>query len=616
MKSMYKLYIVLLILISQSLRAQDIERIEPPFWWTGMQGNHLQLMIYGPDISNTEITIEHKGIVIEKIHRTDNRNYLFVDLAINKNTEPGNFPLTFTYENKHRTKTYELREREDPASRKTIDQRDVIYLITPDRFVNGNTDNDEVEGLKEGLNRKFHSGRHGGDLDGILSKIGYLNDLGVTALWLNPVLENNMTEYSYHGYATTDYYKIDDRYGDNTLYRELADQLHTNGMKLIMDMIFNHCGSEHWWMEDMPSKDWFHYYPDFKTSNFSIPSLSDPYAVESDVDLMEKGWFVPTMPDLNHDNPLVTNYLIQNSIWWIEYAGLDGIRMDTYPFNKQEFMKTWTDRIYQEYPGFFIVGETWIDDVGTEAHWASKNPLTNEPFLSGVSSTTDFPLCFATHKAFGKEGDLKELHQILSRDFMYYNPSDNMIFLDNHDMDRFFYTIGEDIQKYKLALTFLLTTRGIPQIYYGSEILMKGSGEHGVIREDFPGGWKDDPRNAFTPEGRTPEENDVFDHLKKILNLRKNHSALVDGTLRHYIPQNNVYMYNRENDSESIVILINNSTRDQLMDLTELNAFFDNVTEVTDLLSDKKIPYMDTYVIKSNTSAILLLKKTFTQKKQ
>lgn len=601
-----------MLIASLNTEAQKIvptvQRVEPLSWWTGMKDPNLQLMVYGQNISSTTVAMNYPGVEVVKVHPAENKNFLFIDLLIKPEAKPGNVVINFNYDKKKKlVYNFELKERDKNRVTNVIDQNDIIYLVTPDRFVNGNPNNDAVTGLKEGKNRSFHGGRHGGDIEGVLSKINYMDDLGVTALWLNPVLENDMKEYSYHGYATTDYYKVDPRYGTNELYKKLGDDLHAKDMKLIMDMVFNHCGLEHWWMKDMPFADWVHDYPDYKITNYSISSLSDPHAAESDQKQMERGWFVSQMPDLNHDNPFMATYLIQNSIWWVEYAGLDGIRMDTYPYNKKEFMSEWAKKVHDEYPSLYLVGETWVENEALEALWSNRGPSYKGEFNSNMNSMTDFPLCFAMHKAFKKEGSMFELYRVLSQDFVYYDAALNKTFADNHDMDRIFSVMDEDINKFKLAMTFFLTTRGIPQLYYGTEILMKGRGDHGIIREDFPGGWTEDTRNAFSASGRTDAENEAFDHIQKLLKWRRSSEAFNNGHLKHFIPFDNVYVYNQKSDKESVVVIINNSDKSVKPDMSRFGEILKGYDGATELLTNKKIVNLNEVEIDANTSMVLVL---------
>lgn len=613
MKIRTRLLLVLLhvagVVCAQS-PALRIDKVEPPFWWTGMADGHLQLLVKGPNVSSATASVAYEGVKVERVTPAAHADFLFVDLQISRDAQPGTLKIDFTYgDNAKIQHDYELKARtKDEALHQGLDQGDVIYLITPDRFVNGDQANDTMEGMKEGIGRSLPGGRHGGDLAGVHSKLDYLEDLGVTTLWLNPVLENNMPSYSYHGYAITDYYKVDPRYGSNEVYRELSGALHERGMKLVMDMVFNHCGLEHWWMKEMPFGDWIHDYPDYVTTNYSIASLSDPHAAESDRRQMEKGWFVPTMPDLNQDNPFMATYLIQNTLWWIEYAGLDGLRIDTYPYNKKEFMALWTLRVRKEYPDLYLVGETWIGHVGQVAYWADKGPDYSEGYNSHTPAMADFPLYFALNAAFREGGNVAALYDVLSQDFMYYDPSKYKVFADNHDVDRLFHSLGGNVQRFKQALTFLLTTRGVPQLYYGTEILMKGSGDHGVIREDFPGGWKEDQRDAFTQKGRTEQERVAYEFVRRLLNWRKGSEAIAHGNLKHFIPHDNLYVYNRKSENESVLIMINNSNESVTVDMARYQEVLEGYDGGRDIISGRDFNDLDTIRMDGNTSLVLELK--------
>jgi glycosidase len=588
--------------------ALTIDRIEPPFWWTGMANDHLQLLIKGNDLSATSVAVDYPGVEVTNVTPGEHPGFLFVDLKISPEANAGTVPITFTKGKRTRKYSYELKER---ASReglaRGLTERDVIYLITPDRFVNGDPDNDVVKGMREGINRSFPGGRHGGDLAGILSKVDYIHDLGVTTLWLNPIQENDMPEYSYHGYAITDFYKVDPRYGTNDQYLTLSSELHRRGMKLMMDVVFNHCGLEHWWMKDMPFPDWVHDYPNYEVTNYAIASLSDPHAAERDRRQMEKGWFVPTMPDLNQDNPFMATYLIQNTIWWIEYAGLDGLRVDTYPYNSKEFMSKWSLAIAREYPDLYVVGETWNGSPALVAWWAERGP-GYKGYNSHTKAMADYPLYFAILNAFRKGGNVWALYEALSHDFLYEHPEAHKVFADNHDVNRIFHSIGGDMTRFRQVMTFLLTTRGIPQIYYGTEILMKGADNDGVIRGDFPGGWPGDPRDAFTREGRTQEEQEAYEFLRRLLNWRKTSEAIAKGSLKHFLPQNNVYVYNRRSDNESVLVIINNGDATATQDMSRFAEVLTGYASAKDVLTGKVYNDLSSISLDAHSSLVLELK--------
>lgn len=526
MNKIISICLLLIFALGATAKENPQLRVEPPFWWAGMKNSALQLMVHGENITGSTVTCDYEGVDVKTVVSSDNPNYLFVNLELCPKVNPGNFNLVFTKGKKEiAVYNYELKAREkDSAKREGFNNSDVIYLITPDRFVNGNPDNDELPEMKEKPNRADKDGRHGGDIRGIINSLDYLQDLGFTAVWLNPVLENNMTRTSYHGYSTTDFYKVDPRYGSNEEYKELNEELDKRGMKLIMDMIFNHCGSEHWWMEDMPMKDWINN-PQFKQTNHRRTVNQDPHASDKDIKDMVDGWFVPTMPDLNQNNPFMETYLIQNSIWWTEYVGLEGIRQDTWPYPDKHMMTRWTARMLEEYPRFNIVGEEWSMNPAIVSYW-QKGKKNIDGYECHLPSLMDFPLQSAVSRGLTEKEDwgtgLITIYESLANDFQYPDADNLVVFPDNHDMSRFFMQVGEDVDLLKMGVAFFLTTRGIPQIYYGTEVLLTHPGwEHGDIRSDYPGGWEGDAANAFTGEGLTAEQKDMQAYVKTIQNWRK-----------------------------------------------------------------------------------------------
>ncbi|MBE0637688.1 MAG: glycoside hydrolase family 13 protein [Bacteroidales bacterium] len=582
--SRFNLLLVLALFSGFAISAQDfvIQRVEPPFWWTGMKSNDLQLLVWGKNISQTKPEITKSGITISQFKTLESLNYLFLDLKISDNALAGSYPIVFKNGNtKVAEYDFELKLRETGSSqREGFNHADVMCLIFPDRFVNGNPENDSHPAMLEKADRKNPNGRHGGDLQGIKDKLDYIIDLGYTSVWINPVLENNQEKFTYHGYAISDFYRVDPRFGTNEEYLELSRLMHERGLKLIKDMVFNHCGSGHWWMSDLPSHDWINQFDKFTRSNFRGGTVFDPYASEYDRNLFQRGWFDSNMPDLNLDNPYLLNYLIQNSIWWIEYAGLQGIRMDTYPYpSGKAGMAQWAQKVMDEYPNFSIVGEAWLTTPAQVAVWQQGDKLKTG-YESALTHVFDFPMYEAFRFAFnetpGWHTGLMRFYDLFSQDFVYQNPQDIVIFADNHDGSRIFSKVNENLNSFKLAMTFLLTTRGIPQVYYGTEILMTGKEEqgHGLMRGDFPGGWNEDERSAFTASGRTDQENEAFDHLRTLLNWRKNKPLIHDGKLIHFIPENNVYVYFRYNDNETVMVILNNNDHEQLLD----NARFKEMT--------------------------------------
>ncbi|MFH0843388.1 MAG: glycoside hydrolase family 13 protein [Bacteroidota bacterium] len=606
--------LLLISFLSNISAAQDIQRIEPPFWFTGMEETALQLMVYGKDISTYDVTAGYPGVRLTTLVKTKNPNYLFLNLDIGKGTLPGTMQLTFTRERQKLTQDYILLAKpSEPA--KGFDGSDVIYLLMPDRFANGDPLDDSVEGLHEKAKRSDPNGRHGGDLKGIYNHLDYIKNLGATGIWLNPFLENNQPAYSYHGYSITDFYRIDPRYGSNEYFKSLVSKAHSMDLKIMMDMIFNHIGSGHWWMTDLPSDDWIHQFSTFTRTNYRASAYMDPYAAKTDEELMEKGWFDNTMPDLNQDNPLVETYLIQNSLWWIAYFGIDGIRMDTYPYPEPNMMARWAKRVTEEFPGFFIVGEVWYQQEALTAYWA-LNKVNTDEYTSYLPSVTDFPLSLATHRAFNEPDNwtdgVARFYLVLSQDFLYPEPFHNVIFLDNHDLTRFFTQTGKSLEIYKMALSFILTTRGIPQFYYGTEILIEGDKNRGdgFLRADFPGGWPGDEKNAFTGENLTADEKEAFDFTRKLLFWRKEKEVVHSGKLKQFIPENNLYVYARYNAEESVLIILNNNEKESRTITRErYGEVMEGYLKAFDVVSGATIDDLSSFKIAPKSAMILELIK-------
>lgn len=561
-----------------SISNTSLERVEPTNWWVNFKDTSLQLLVKENNIGNSTPSISYDGVSIEKVHKAKSQNYLFIDLKIDKNTKAGKFDIIFTFnDDTKKTHTYELKQRQKPAEDyKGFDSSDAIYLITPDRFANGDETNDINQNLKETtIDRTDGYKRHGGDLQGITNNIDYISNLGFTAVWPTPVLTNDMPTGSYHGYAITDYYQVDPRFGTLEDYKNLADKLREKGMKLIMDQVANHCGLEHWWMKDLPFEDWVNNqknYEDnidnwtYKTnmgSNHRRTTNQDLYASESDKKGNNEGWFVAGMPDLNQRNPFMATYIIQNSIWWIETLGLGGIRQDTYPYPDKQFMANWAGAIMKEYPNFSIVGEEWSYNPLLVGYW-QKDAKNKDGYESNLTSTMDFPMQKAIVEGIKEEETwgtgLVKIYEGLANDFHYSSPKDMMVFLDNHDENRMFTALNEDVANAKMALSYLLMLPRIPQIYYGTEILMDDTanpGDHGLIRTDFPGGFKDDKINAFNGEGLSSEKKEMQNFTKKLLNYRKNSGAIQEGKTIHFAPFMGTYFLFRIKDDETVVHIIN-----------------------------------------------------------
>ena len=603
----------ILLLVIIQVTGQKIERIDPLSWFTGMQESSLQLMVYGEGIAACEVRTDYPGVEVKTLERTPNPNYLFVNLDISSTAQPGIMQLTFINGRKNVTRDYPLLAKAGGEAR-GFNSSDVIYLLMPDRFANGDTTNDNVPGMTEQASRQDPNGRHGGDLKGISDNLDYLHDLGVTGIWLNPFLENNQQRTSYHGYSTTDFYRSDPRYGSNEEFRELVAKAHEKGMKVVMDMIFNHIGSGHWWMKDLPSADWIHQFDHFTRTNYKASTYMDPYVAQVDEMLMEKGWFDVTMPDLNQSNPLVETYLIQTSLWWIAFSDLDGIRMDTYPYPEPNMMSRWAERVEEEFPGFFIVGEVWYEEPSRISYWA-LNKENSDGYRSNLPSVTDFPVCFATHSSFSGPGypndGLSKLYNVLSQDFLYPHPSGNVVFLDNHDMTRYFTETGKSLEVYKMGLTFIMTTRGIPQLYYGTEIVMDGDKSlgDGNLRQDFPGGWPGDKKSAFTRTALSDMETEALDFTKLLLNWRKNKEVIHTGKLKHYIPYDGIYVYFRYNEDESVMVILNNNEKESKTVSTE--RYQESLTGYTkgfEVITGKTMDDLDSIKIGPKTAMIIELK--------
>ncbi len=540
----------------------------PAFWWVGMKNPELQIMLYGDDIATSEVLLSSNDVRIKEIVREDNPNYLFIYVDLSQ-AAAQSFDINLKKGKKVTSIPYTLNERKQSGEDvEGFDSSDVLYLIMPDRFANGDPSNDVVEGMLESrVDRTEQYARHGGDIQGITNNLDYIADLGATAVWLNPTQENDMPEGSYHGYAITDYYKIDRRLGSNDEFISFVETAHAKGLKVVMDMIFNHCGSYNPLFTDRPSDDWFNNRSEYFQTTYKTASVMDPYTSDYELSLAVDGWFTQEMPDLNQRNPNLARYLIQCSIWWIEYAGINGIRQDTHPYADFDFMAQWCSDVLAEYPNFNIVGETWVNSNSLVSYWQKDSKLA-APRNSNLPSVMDFPLMALMNRAFDEQttdwsGGVYNLYDYLSQDFIYPNPMNLLTFLDNHDTSRFNKAeeSEENLIRYKQALTFLLTTRGIPQIYYGTEIMMaadKGDGD-GTLREDFPGGWSGDSVNAFDRDELTQYQREGFDFTRRLLNWRKGNDVVGKGSLTHYSIQNGVYIYQREYNGESIVVMLNGS---------------------------------------------------------
>ena len=592
----HRIAIALLILtIVTPVFAGPIDRVEPPFWWQGFEHNELQIMFHGHGIAAFDVSIDYPGVALDRVEKVESENYLFLYINIDDSAKAGTFDIVFENDNFRVAHNYELKSKNpDPAYTQGFSPADTIYLITPDRFANGDPSNDTIAGFDDALNREDDYGRHGGDLAGIEQHLDYIEDMGFTAIWLNPILENAMQNSSYHGYSTTDYYRVDPRFGSNADYRDFVGAAREQGIGVIMDMIVNHIGSEHWWMDDLPASDWLNI-PDTRSiSSHARTTNQDPYASEYDKAAHANGWFADTMPDLNQRNPLLADYLTQNAIWWIEYAGLGGVRMDTQPYPDQHYMSEWSRRIMKEYPEFNITGEEWSANPAIVSYW-QRGKKNRNGLVPSMPSMMDFPIQITLQEVLtAKEppwGSVwTPVYEILGTDFIYPDAGNLVIFPDNHDMDRIYTQIGENFDLYRMAIAYYLTMRGIPQIYYGTEVLMShpGTSSHGALRAEFPGGWADHDKNAFTGHGLTAEERRAQIFMRKLLIWRKDRSVIHTGKLMQFTPIKNVYAYFRYDDDESVMVVFNRGEESVSLDMERFKERLGDSKYAEDVLSGKR----------------------------
>ena len=641
---MQKLIIISLVTILFSCKMEDkkvestnnmmisnaqLERVEPLNWWIGFKDQSLQLLVKEDKIGSSTPKISYAGVTIDKVNKADSPNYLFIDLTIAESTKVGKFDIVFKFDDgTEKRHTYELKDKSKPSEEYIgFNSSDAIFLITPDRFANGDESNDIVEGLNETkIDRKDNYARHGGDLRGIINHLDYIHDLGYTSIWPTPVLMNDMHRGSYHGYAITDYHKVDPRFGTLEDYKELSSKLKEKGMSLIMDQVANHCGLEHWWMKDLPFKDWVNNQKNYEDniddwtweknigSNHRRTTNQDSYASESDRNGNADGWFVSAMPDLNQRNPFMAKYIIQNSIWWIETLELGGIRQDTYPYPDKDFMANWAGAIMNEYPNFSIVGEEWSLNPLLVGYWQTGHN-NKDGYESNLRSTMDFPMQRAIVDALNEEESwdkgLVKMYEGLANDFSYTTPEDIMIFPDNHDMSRIHTQLNEDVANTKMALGYLLSLPRIAQVYYGTEILMNDTanpGDHGLIRTDFPGGWKGDKVNAFNGEGLTDNQKDMQTFMKKVLNYRKSSKAIHEGKTVHFAPFMGTYTLFRILDDEVVVVMINKNEKPMTIDLKRFKEIGLAGKTLTNVITDEEFQWNDSITFDKKGIIILTTK--------
>lgn len=578
MRKLFFTTLLLLATVTFSF-AQISYELYPSNWWVGMKYNKIQLMIRGNNVGkHTDFSIRYPGVTLSKVNRFSNSNYVILDITIAPVAKPGTIGIrSKNAAGKQSNFEFDLvprRKGNGTAYANGATSSDLMYLIMPDRFSNGDPSNDRVPGmLDQTLRRDTVFNRHGGDLKGIQNHLDYFTDLGVTALWLNPIIENDMAERTEHGYAFTNHYKVDRRLGGNEAYRNLINAAHAKGIKIIQDAVYNHVGIEHILFKDQPDSTWFHRWPKFTQTNYKDQALFDPYAATIDKKIMSDGWFVPSMPDWDQSNLFVQNFLIQHAIWTVEQFGIDGWRIDTYAYNDLAFMNKCNKALYDEYPRISIFGETWVHGVPNQSFFCENK--YNIPYKSNLQATTDFQTLFygiqpACNEKFGWTDGVNKLYTTTAQDYVYKDPMRQVIFLDNHDLPRFYSVVGEDTAKYKMAFAWLLTFRGIPQMYYGNEILMTGftSPNDGYVRQDFSGGWEGDKDNKFTAAGRTEKENKIFNYIKRLANFRKTSSAIKTGKLMQFLPVDGVYVYFRYDAKQTVMCVMNTNAEPKTIDLT------------------------------------------------
>ena len=613
------LLIALLFSAVQGINGQDL-RVEPANWWAGMRHNTVEVLFHKEGIANMTVALKSKsaGVQIVKTERAESPNYLFVTLRISPQARAQKVPLMFKnpLTGASFTHEYPILARTKTQKAQGVDSRDIVYLIMPDRFSNGDPSNDNVAGMYQGLQRDSLLGRHGGDLQGIINHLDYIKDLGMTAIWLNPELENNQKLESYHGYAVTDHYRVDRRFGTNELFKEMVDKAHAKGLKVIRDVVLNHIGDQHYWMSDLPSKDWLNQWPVMTRTSYRAPTLIDPYASQTDKKLFNDGWFVSHMPDLNQRNPHVAKYLTQQAIWWVEYAGLDGLRIDTYTYSDQKFASEWCAALSKEYPSVSMVGEIWEHGVAVQGYFADNQPAKKTGFDSNLPGVIDFQVMFAMHEALNREQGWTEginrLYYVLAQDYFYQDAYKNMVMLDNHDISRFYSIVNEDMNKYKSGIAYLLTGRGIPQVYYMTEILGTGfeHPSHGNIRKDFPGGWPGDAVDKFVASGRTAQENEAFNFMRTLAQYRNTHPVLQTGRLMQFVPDNSVYTYFRYDEKgkeRPVMVILNTANSDRVVDTARFAERMKGYASAKNIMTGEVMTSVSTLTVPKNSPLILEL---------
>ncbi len=611
---------------------EQVTRVEPLSWWVGMKTD-LQLLIQGTGISDYDVTIEGgKGVSVGKVTKAESPNYLFVDVNIAPDAEPGTYYIVFSKDGQSFKYPYEIAARaEGSAERKSFTTADMVYLIMPDRFANGDPSNDSTEDTAEKANRADGNGRHGGDIQGVIDHLDYISELGATYIWTTPFLEDNAPDGSYHGYAASDYYHIDSRFGSNELYRTLVDKAREKGIGIIMDIVPNHCGTEHWWMNDLPFQDWIHQFPEYTGTNVAFSTNMDPNASQKDLYIQESGWFVPSMVDMNLDNPYVLQYFIQWGVWWIEYSGLNGFRVDTYPYNEKVPASEWCKAIMNEYPDFNIVGECWTSSIPQLAYWQGGNE-NKDGFDSNLPSIMDFPLHDAMRAALAEDeggwgAGMTKVYDILSHDFVYHDLSKMLIFPGNHDTARIGDVVRKDPRALKIAMAMMATMRGIPQIFAGDELMFVSSkpdniGDHPGLRVDFPGGWEGDEIDLFTAEGRKAQTHntdglkvekgqaaDLFDYVSGLFQWRKTKDVIHSGKTMHFMTRDNTYAYFRYDEDDVVFVYINNTLEDKNVPWSYYSEISEGLTGGVNVITGEPFEVSDATVVAPKTALIVEYKR-------
>lgn len=574
--------------------SKTITRVEPAFWWTGMKNDTLQIVVGGKNIGKAKAEINYPGVSLINQKVGSNPDYIFLYLTIKPNTKPGSFNIKFSGKGIKENVNYQLKSRNNEVKAQGYNASDAIYLIMPDRFANGNTANDEIPGMLEGVKRNADFGRHGGDLKGVMNHLDYIKNLGMTAIWLNPVQENDMPKSSYHGYAITDFYNVDRRFGTMEEYLQFVKTSHSKGLKVVQDMVMNHAGTEAWFVKTPPDSNFLNNWPTYTHSNFRTTAVTDPHAAESDVKAMTRGWFDNTMADMNQQNKLMADYLIQNCIWWIEYACIDAIRMDTYPYPDKDFMNRWSREIMNEYPGFTLVGEVWVTQPALAAYFV-KDSHVGRNWQGGLPTVTDFPLkdaiAAAVNENGGWESGLAKVYNTLALDFLYETPERNLIFADNHDLTRVATIAKGNFNKFKQAMVMVATLRGVPEVYYGTEIFMEGEEKyHPSLRRDFPGGWAGDSASVLENRNLSSRQTEALSFIKNLFNWRKTNSAIHTGKLIQYIPEDNIYVYFRLGNApgKGVATIINGNNETKQLKLKRF-AELQNVKSGREIISQSEI---------------------------